>query len=56
VRLAVEEQPAAPLGALLQGVRERQRLVAVAPGDGEHLRRSTAPLSIIAGLGCDLKR
>ena len=39
VRLAVEEQPAAALRALLQGVGERQRLVAVAPGDGEHLRR-----------------
>ena len=43
VRLAVEEQPAAALGALRQGVGERQRLVAVAPGNGEYLRLGPVP-------------
>jgi hypothetical protein len=38
VRLAVDKEAAATLGALVDGIAERQRLVAVAPDDGEHLR------------------
>ena len=43
VRLAVDEQPATALGALVQGVGERQRLVAVSARNGEDLRLGAGP-------------